>query len=78
MKDFDFIVANDSDHEQVFIEIYYNGKYIALISQEKGIDNLLIEFPGNNLNESEIIRNMPLNEFLNLIDEAVKKLNPVV
>jgi len=74
MKHFDFIIADDSKHEQVFIEIYHDGKYIALISQENGIDNLLIEFPGNDLNESEIIRTMPLNEFLNLIDQAVKKL----
>lgn len=78
MKDFDFLIASDSEHEKVFIEIYYNAKYIALISQENGIDDLLIEFPGNNLKESEILISLPLNEFLSLIDEAVKKLNPVV
>ena len=78
MKHFDFLIADDSEHEKVFVEIYYNEKYVALISQEEGIDKLLIEFPGNDLNESAIIRSLPLNEFLNLIDEAVKFLNPVV
>jgi hypothetical protein len=54
--DYDFLIADDSDHEAVFIEIYYKGKFVALINQEHGRENLVIEFPGPNLVESLIER----------------------
>ena len=72
--DFDYLVADDSEHEKVFIEIYYQGKHVASISQENGPDNLEIEFPGPNLIEDLITRRLPLNEFLDLVTQAVKKL----
>jgi hypothetical protein len=53
---FDFTFADDSEHEKVFIEIYCNEKFVALISQEHGLDDLEIEFPGTNLVESLITR----------------------
>jgi hypothetical protein len=72
---FDFLIANDSEHEEVFIEIYYKDKFVASINQEHGLDNLEIEFPGSNLVESLIIRKVPLNDFLDLVNEAVKRLS---
>lgn len=74
MRNFDFLIASDSDHEKVFVEIYYQQKYIALISQENGVDNLIIEFPGLNLNEAVISRSLPLNDFSILINDAVDLL----
>ena len=71
---FDFLIANDSEHEELFIEIYYNEKFVASINQEQGIDNLEIEFPGPDLVESLIIRKVPLNDFLGLVNEAAKRL----
>ena len=71
---FDFLIADDSEHEKVFIEIYYEGKFVALINQERGLDNLEIEFPGPDLVESEIIRKLPLNDFLDLVNDAATRL----
>ena len=71
---FDFLIANDSEHEELFIEIYYNEKFVASINQEQGIDKLEIEFPGPDLVESLIIRKVPLNDFLGLVNEAAKRL----
>jgi len=55
-QSFDYLIANDDQHENVFIEIYYQEKFIASISQERGKDNLDIEFPGPDLVESLITR----------------------
>jgi hypothetical protein len=73
-EQFDFLIANDSEHEELFIEIYYQGKFVALINQELGLNNLQIELPGAELDESETIKRLPLNEFLDLIEQAAKKL----
>lgn len=72
--EFDYLIASDDTHEKVFIEIYYQKKFVALISQENGLDNLEIEFPGTNLVESLIIKKLPLSEFLDLVAQATKKL----
>jgi len=71
---FDFVIATDSEHEKVFVEIYFKGKFVASVSQERGISDLEIEFPGLNRNEEMIIRTLPLGKFLSLVDEASEKL----
>ena len=72
---FKIIIASDDIHEKVFAEIYYHEKYVALINQEKGIDELELEFPDcDNIDLQFIIRIIPLNEFINLIQEARLKL----
>jgi hypothetical protein len=71
---FDFTIADDCEHEKVFVEIYYNEKFVALISQEHGLDDLEIEFPGTNLVESLITRRVPLKDFLDLVNQAATRL----
>jgi len=66
-KNFDYLIASDTEHKEVFIEIYCNKKYVASINQELGIDNLEIEFPGTGLVESLIERKIPLTQFLDLV-----------
>ena len=73
-KEYNFLIANDDEHKKVFIEIYYNDKFVALINQEQGLNNLEIEFPGEGLVEDLIIRKVPLKIFLELVAEAGKKL----
>ena len=71
---YNFIIADDDQHEKVFIEIYYEDKFVALINQEHGLDNLEIELPGIDLVESLIARKVPLDIFLSLVTEAAEKL----
>ena len=73
-KNFDYLIASDTEHEEVFIEIYCNKKHVASINQELGIDNLQIEFPEFGLEESLIERKIPLTEFLDLVNQAAKIL----
>ncbi len=72
---FKIIIASDDNHEKVFAEIYFHEKYVALINQEKGIDELELEFPDcDNMDQQFIIRAIPLKEFIGLIQEARLKL----
>lgn len=44
---FHISVGDDSDHEDLTAEVYYEGAYLALISQENGLDNAEIELQPN-------------------------------
>lgn len=55
-REYSFLIANDNEHEKVFVEIYYDDKFVALINQENGLNNLEIEFPGEGLVEDLINR----------------------
>lgn len=73
-REYNFLIANDYEHEKVFVEIYFDDKFVALINQENGLNNLEIEFPGEGLVEDLIVRKLPLKTFLELINEAAKIL----
>jgi hypothetical protein len=39
---FSILMADDSDHEDLFAEIYYDDEFVAMVSQEEGFENLRI------------------------------------
>jgi hypothetical protein len=71
---FDVIIADDNDHEQVFAEIHCNHKFLALVSQEDGADNLKVELPGLGLDESQVVREVVLADFLAVLKQAAEKV----
>ena len=73
-KKFSNMIANDDSHEKVFVEIEFDEKFVALISQEEGEDRLRIEFPGPGLVEEHICRDTYLDDFLQAIKEARQRL----
>jgi antitoxin component YwqK of YwqJK toxin-antitoxin module len=68
------LIASDTNYEKVVAEIYIDDKFIALISQENGLDQMEIEFPGNNISKEMMIRKIGLNDFLLAINETTQKL----
>jgi len=70
---FRVIVASDQEHEKVFVEIYQGDKFVVLVSQDN--DTPIVEIPGVGLDESYISRTIPLAEFRDALDAAVKRLN---
>jgi hypothetical protein len=71
---YEVIIADDPDHDKVFAEIHRDNKFLALISQEDGPDRLKIELPGLGLDESQIVRQVPLADFIAVLEQAAKKL----
>lgn len=66
--DTEIVFSSDSDHEKIMAEIYYKSKFVASLNQDNGLDNLVIEFPGDNIKDRDAIANsMPLE----LLEKAI-------
>ncbi len=68
------LISSDPSYEKLVAEIYYKDKFVALINQEKGVNNLEIEFPDEKKSSDFIIRRVPLNLLKQAIEEAKKAL----
>ncbi|VHO05346.1 hypothetical protein [Candidatus Rhabdochlamydia sp. T3358] len=42
-KGFDIIISSDTQYEELCAEIYFNREFVAIITQEQGIENSIIE-----------------------------------
>ena len=74
VEKFKLIIADDSEHEKVFVEIYVENIFLALVSQENGPDKLLLELPGLGLDENLIARQVKLYEFIEVLKQAAMEL----
>ena len=71
---FSVMIASDLGHEKVYAEIYYDEKFVALVSQERGLENKVLELPGPGLVEDQICRAVDLGGFLQAVQLAARKL----
>lgn len=39
------VVCSDEDYDKLIAEIYIDENFVALVSQEQGLDQLVVEFP---------------------------------
>ena len=57
----ELLLSSDFDYEELTVEMYYDGKFIALLNQDNGSDNLRIEFPTSTVaDETLVLRKMDL------------------
>ena len=75
MNTFKTMIASDADYEKVYAEIYCDEKFVALVSQENGLDKLRIEFPYASIDEGMILRNIEMEGFLSALTEAKQRLS---
>jgi len=68
------LLSSDSDYEELTAEIFYNGKFIALLNQDDGVENLRIEFPATNVEEDMVLRQIDLATFEKGLELAKKKV----
>lgn len=68
------LIASDSNHDKVFAEIYDNKKFLAVVSQDEGMDDLKIEFPGLTVDEMLVTRDVRMDSFIEALSEARKRL----
>ncbi|QDQ28440.1 hypothetical protein FNU76_19915 [Chitinimonas arctica] len=67
-------VCSDTDFEQLIAEIYIDDKFVALVSQDEGVDNLRVEFPGSDQNESTITRKVDFEVLCHALSNARREL----
>lgn len=73
-KGFETLIASPPEYEELVAEIYFDGRFVALVSQERSVGVFDIETPGLNLIEKEVIRKVDLNSFSQAVEEACKRL----
>lgn len=71
---FEIIIADDAQHEKVYAEIHFDEKFVAIVSQDEGIDRLTLETPGSVKVEDLVLRKVDLNEFLKAVEAAKLRL----
>ena len=72
--DIEIEVWSNVDYERLIAEIYYKGKFIALLNQDDGLDRLKIEFAGPELIEDKVTRKIDLAVFEEALELAKQKI----
>lgn len=68
------MLVSSIDYEEITAEVYFDGKFAALINCENGLDRLELELPGLDLVQERIVRRVDLAGFLDAVDYASKWL----
>jgi hypothetical protein len=74
-KGFETMIASDTDYERVFCEIYFDGRFVALVSQERGEGLFDLETPGPGLNEEGVIHRVDLLGLQDAIETCRRRLS---
>lgn len=71
-KEFRIRLCSDLDYEEMVADIVWDNNSVAMITQEKGVDHMMIEiFPPIENNNSW---NFPLNDLIGALIKAQKHL----
>jgi hypothetical protein len=73
-KGFETVIASPPEYERLLAEIYYDGLFVAQISQERGEGVFDLETPGTDLVEEMVTRKVDLHELLRAVEEACQRL----
>ena len=71
---FHTMIASLPTHDELVAEIYCDGLFVAMVSQERGKGLFDMETPAPNLVESEIMRRVDANGFIKAVEEACLRL----
>jgi len=72
---FEIVLASPPKYNDLVAEIYFEGKFVLLINQEKGAGVFEVETPGCGLAESEVIRRVCLSGLLVAMQSACERLS---
>lgn len=73
---FEILLASPPEYDGLVAEIYYDGKFVALVSQQRGPGLFEVELPGTDLVESRILRRVDLPGFITSLEAACDRLCP--
>jgi hypothetical protein len=72
MSEAEIILASLPEYERPVAEIYFGGKFVALLASDSG--KVVIETPGPGLDESTVLHRIELGDFLHAVDRARRRL----
>lgn len=71
---FSVVLASSPEYEEITAEIFFDGKFVALINCEHGPEQLEIEIPSADVDQDKIARRVQLRGFLDSVKLASEKL----
>jgi hypothetical protein len=71
---FEMLIASPPRYNALVAEIYFDGRFVALISQERGSGLFDIETPEPNLVEDHVQRRVEWLNFRDMVDLACRRL----
>jgi len=74
-KGFDVILASPPEYERLIGEIYCDGNFVAIVSQERGEGEFDLEFPGTDVQTNSTQRKVDARGFQDAITLACRRLN---
>ena len=74
-KGFEILIASPPNYDNLVAEIYFDGLFFALISQEKGPGVFEFETAGPDVIEQQVCRKVTLDELQEAIETAQKQLS---
>lgn len=72
---FEILLASPPDYQELVAEVYYDGKFVALVTQEHGPGIFDVETPGDNVMESKVARRVELHGFMTALETACLRLS---
>lgn len=70
-RNFKIVMSSDSEYEDLCAEIYFQDEFVAIVSQEEGFDNLLIELSSPIKKDNWCFS---FSEFIEILQNAKKAL----
>lgn len=72
---YEIVIASSPEHAHVFAEIYVGGKFVALVSEERGPGLYDLETPGPENVEAMVARKVDIEIFRQAIHAAITRLS---
>lgn len=72
---FELMLASPAEYDRLVAEIFHRGKFVALISQERGERQFDVELPGCDVDDSEVLRKVEVHGFVAAIELACRRLS---
>jgi hypothetical protein len=71
---FQIVIASPPDYENLVAEIYYEDKFVVLVSQERALGAFDIETRMTDVQEDQVTRRVELQGFIEAVNRACAKL----
>lgn len=72
---FELLLASPPGYRNLVAEVYFDGKFVALVSQERGDGLFDLEIPGCDLVQTELARRVDLQGFVETLELARDRLS---
>jgi len=71
---FEILLASPPEYERLVAEVYFDGFFVAMVTQEKDVGSFELEMPGRVQVEELVLRQVDVRGFLDAVRKACDEL----